>query len=160
MGGVDVLVELSGGECGPFRCYHDEVRLALLIGFSDELKEVIWVGLELGYQYRLRTTRNGAHEGQVAAVPTHHLDYMRPVVGTGSISYAVYGLKRRVQRRVDTYGNLGAPHVVVYGGRDHHQRIDLGFLEFADCAFLPFWGLEFLGALGAQQSAAPLDDAP
>src|SRR5687768_12385451 len=63
MGRVNVLVELSGGECGPFRCYHDEVRLALLVGFSDELKELIWVGLKLGYEYRLRPTRNGAHKG-------------------------------------------------------------------------------------------------
>ena len=54
-------------------------------------------------------------------MPTHHFYDVRPVVGTSGIPYAVYGLERCIERRVDTYGYLGASNVIVYGGRDPHH---------------------------------------
>ncbi len=67
----------------------------------------------LGEEHPVGARRQRAHQRQVAAVPTHHLDDERAPVARGRAGDGVDRLGDPVQRRVGTDGHVGAVGVVV-----------------------------------------------
>ena len=55
-------------------------------------EQLLRARLELGDEYCLGPSRDGAHQRQVARVAAHHLDDVRPLVGACGVLDPVYGL--------------------------------------------------------------------
>ena len=94
----------------------------------------------------------------------------------------VNGIQDGVQRRVHTYGNIGAAYIVIYGSRhanhrktqlvqgqtsgkrtvaaDDYQTFNAGLIQVAQRFPLAFEGLEFQRPRRAQKGAAPAQNSP
>src|SRR5215218_2730123 len=125
-GPVYVVVQFFGGNGRALRDHNHEVGLALLEGLLDEEEEVLRTRLELGDDGGFGPARDGAHERQVARVTAHYLHDVGPLVRARGVFDPVYGLQRRVERRIHPNGRVRAPHVVVYGrGNSYHLDPEL-----------------------------------
>src|SRR5918994_1062264 len=181
LGVVYVFVDISGSERCSLCSDHDEVWLALFPGPAERLHDLLWLRLELRDQHDLSPPGYAAHERQVAAAATHHLDDVGSLVGACSVLYAVYGLKCGVERCVHPYGRVGGEDVVIYRCGDthyldpallqpqrprqaplptnHHEPFHACLLQPTGRKLLSFWGGKLRGTGGSQHRAAPLEDA-
>ena len=80
---------------------------------ADLLLPVVAVGRRLGDEDPAGARRQGAHQGEVAAVAPHHLDDERPLVARRRRDEGVDRLDDPVERRVGADRHVGAGHVVV-----------------------------------------------
>src|ERR687894_649342 len=99
----------------------DDMWLALFPGPAERLHDLLRLRLKLRDQHDLGPSREGAHERQVATATAHDLDHVGSLVGACCVLYAVYGLKRGVERRVHPYGRVGAEDIVIYCCWDTHH---------------------------------------
>jgi hypothetical protein len=96
---------------------HDAVPVARLAARSQDLDHarlpVVDGGWTLGDQDPIRPRRDGAHQGQIAAVSPHHLDDKSALVTGGCAADGIDGFGDPVQRRIGSDGHIGAEHIVV-----------------------------------------------
>ena len=114
--------------------YHDAVAAP---GRAPVLQHLAQVLLPAGVRRPLRDQHvggiagDGAHQGQPAAVPAHHLDHKAALVALRRRPDRVDGLHDAMQRRIGADGQVGADHVVVdraHQTRDHQPRVSVGGL--------------------------------
>ena len=125
---------------------------------------IVGVWGTLGDQHPVGACRHGAHQCQVAAIATHHLDHEGALVTRRGAVDRVDGLGDAMQGRVGADGHVRSEHVVV--DRTNHPdegqtavRIGQRLADLALCHQL----LEQLRPLiaeevGSRQAAVPTDD--
>ncbi len=118
---------LSPSGDGAFGHDHDAILAAVQFIVHQLVADLFDIERYLRNQDHVRVPRDAAVQGDKAGIAPHHLYHHDPVMGLGRRVQTVDRLGGDADRRIETEGDDGAPHVVVDGlGHADHRHAFFG----------------------------------
>src|SRR5690554_3864212 len=126
--GFQVPCDFGGAAAFPtFRNKHDARRFVMTSGHLQPAQQLLFFHLALGDEHRQGAGSQTRVHGDKSRIPAHDLHEKKTVVRRRGVADFVDRVDHGIQRRVEPYGEVGAPQIVVNSAR-HTDDGDVVFL--------------------------------